>query len=169
MSFVFARAIGTQMAGLCARRAEDDVPDFSERARAFVLRYLRDHGVSSSELITDAAKLAGLVRTTTAHSGGVSVAGQAQADRGASASAPGTRATARPVGACGAWGWSDPMKDEFIVEGSSREECVVVVPVQGIIVYLNAEGMSSSASRRSNVSSDQEDQFTVPCRWSRPC
>lgn len=61
MSFTFARAIGAQMAGLCAERAEDDVPDFSERAKAFVLEYLRDHGVSSSELITDAAKLAGLV------------------------------------------------------------------------------------------------------------
>lgn len=40
--------------------AEADEPGFSERAQAFVLEYLRVHGVSSGELVTDACKLAGI-------------------------------------------------------------------------------------------------------------
>ncbi len=41
-------------------RAERADPSFSSRARAFVLDYLKKHTVSSGELITDAAKLAGI-------------------------------------------------------------------------------------------------------------
>ena len=38
--------------------AEADEPGFSERAQAFVLEYLRVHGVSSGELVTDCARSA---------------------------------------------------------------------------------------------------------------
>lgn len=54
------------------------------------------------------------------------------------------------------------MKDEFVWEGSSREECVVVVPVQGIAVYLNAEGDVVIRQQALQTSQgDQEDQFVV--------
>ncbi len=55
-----ARAAGQEAADRCAARAQRQDPTFRERAEAFVLQYLKANGVSSSELITDAAKLAGI-------------------------------------------------------------------------------------------------------------
>ncbi len=43
------------------QRAEADEPGFSERAKAFVLAYLRGHGPTPGEGITDAAIKAGIV------------------------------------------------------------------------------------------------------------
>lgn len=50
-------ALGMQQA---TSHAERDLPGFSERAGAFVLAYLAEHGISSSELLTDACQLAGI-------------------------------------------------------------------------------------------------------------
>lgn len=55
-----ARADGEVQGQRCADRAERQDDGFRERAAAFVLGYLAQHGVSSGELITDAAKLAGI-------------------------------------------------------------------------------------------------------------
>jgi len=55
-----ARKLGERGACLARDKAERAHPAFSERAQAFVLAYLQAHGVSSGELITDAAKLAGI-------------------------------------------------------------------------------------------------------------
>lgn len=55
-----ARHIGEGMADKAADRAERADAEFRRRAAEFVLAYLEEHGVSSSELITDAAKLAGI-------------------------------------------------------------------------------------------------------------
>ena len=44
-----------------AANAEDSCPGFAERARAFVLDYLAEHGPTSGERLTDACKAAGLV------------------------------------------------------------------------------------------------------------
>jgi hypothetical protein len=55
-----ARAEGERLAGLALDRAERHVSDFSERARAFIVDYLRLTKVSSGELIVDACKLAGI-------------------------------------------------------------------------------------------------------------
>jgi hypothetical protein len=55
-----ARAAGELLAEKAADRAERSDPDFRERAQTFVLRYLTEYGISSSELITDAAVLAGI-------------------------------------------------------------------------------------------------------------
>lgn len=55
-----ARAIGDQCMQRAADRAERDEPGFSERAQAFVLRYLAEHGSASGEDITDACKAAGI-------------------------------------------------------------------------------------------------------------
>jgi hypothetical protein len=55
-----ARQMGEKGACLARDKAERTDPGFSERAKAFVLSYLQAHGVSSGELITDAAKLAGI-------------------------------------------------------------------------------------------------------------
>ena len=56
-----ARAAGEEAGNRAADRAERAAPDFRERAQAFVIKYLAEHGVSSSELITDAAVLSGIV------------------------------------------------------------------------------------------------------------
>lgn len=55
-----ARAAGEHLSEKAADRAEREFAEFREKARAFVLTYLAQHGVSSSELITDAAVLAGI-------------------------------------------------------------------------------------------------------------
>ena len=55
-----ARAMGVEGMRRAAEHAERVEPDFREQAQAFVLAYLAEHGVSSGELITDAAKLAGI-------------------------------------------------------------------------------------------------------------
>jgi hypothetical protein len=55
-----ARQMGERGACLARDKAERADPAFSERAKAFVLSYLKANGVSSGELITDAAKLAGI-------------------------------------------------------------------------------------------------------------
>lgn len=55
-----ARAEGAMAGDLAADRAERQEAGFSERAADFVLSYLRNHGISSGELVTDAAKLAGI-------------------------------------------------------------------------------------------------------------
>lgn len=55
-----ARQMGERGACLARDKAQRVDPAFSERAKAFVLAYLQAHGVSSGELITDAAKLAGI-------------------------------------------------------------------------------------------------------------
>jgi hypothetical protein len=44
-----------------AANAEDECPGFAEAARAFVLAYLAEHGPASGEVVTNAAKAAGLV------------------------------------------------------------------------------------------------------------
>lgn len=55
-----ARKAGERAGNLAADKAEREANGFRERATAFVLGYLQQHGVSSGELITDAAKLAGI-------------------------------------------------------------------------------------------------------------
>jgi hypothetical protein len=55
-----ARKDGEVAGQRAADRAERESDGFRERAQAFVLGYLAQHGVSSGELITDAAKLAGI-------------------------------------------------------------------------------------------------------------
>ena len=55
-----ARAAGAVAGERAAGRAERQDDGFRARAEAFVLGYLQQHGVSSGELITDAAKLAGI-------------------------------------------------------------------------------------------------------------
>jgi hypothetical protein len=55
-----ARAAGEEAGQRAADKAERLDDGFRERAQAFVLAYLKQHGVSSSEMITDAAKLAGI-------------------------------------------------------------------------------------------------------------
>lgn len=55
-----ARAMGAAGAMLAAERADRTDPTFTERARAFIVQYLQDHGTTSGEVITDAAKQAGL-------------------------------------------------------------------------------------------------------------
>jgi hypothetical protein len=52
-----ARKRGQRLGDLAADRAAED---FRERAKAFAVRYLQVHGPSSSEVITDAAKAAGI-------------------------------------------------------------------------------------------------------------
>lgn len=55
-----ARKAGDRAGKLAADKAERQDDGFRERATAFVLGYLQQHGVSSGELITDAAQLAGI-------------------------------------------------------------------------------------------------------------
>lgn len=55
-----ARAAGERLSEKAADRAEREFAEFREKARAFVLAYLEQHGISSSELITDAAALSGI-------------------------------------------------------------------------------------------------------------
>lgn len=59
-SYTAARKAGDRAGNLAADKAEREANGFRERATAFVLGYLQQHGVSSGELITDAAKLAGI-------------------------------------------------------------------------------------------------------------
>lgn len=60
IDFTAARAMGTAAGERCADKAELVVDGFRERAAAFVLAYLAQHGISSGELINDAAALAGI-------------------------------------------------------------------------------------------------------------
>lgn len=55
-----ARAAGAAAGERAADKAERADDGFRERAQAFVLGYLAQHGTSSGELMTDAAKLAGI-------------------------------------------------------------------------------------------------------------
>lgn len=55
-----ARAAGDMAGQRAADKAERLEAGFRERAAAFVLGYLAQHGISSGELVTDAAKLAGI-------------------------------------------------------------------------------------------------------------
>jgi hypothetical protein len=55
-----ARKAGDVAGNRAADRTERADGGFRESAQAFVLGYLAQHGVSSGELITDAAKLAGI-------------------------------------------------------------------------------------------------------------
>ncbi len=55
-----ARAAGEVAGERAADKAERADDGFRERAQAFVLGYLAQHGTSSGELMTDAAKLAGI-------------------------------------------------------------------------------------------------------------
>lgn len=55
-----AIAAGNEGMRRAMRRAERDVDGFSERARNFVLKYLKEHGPTSSEVLTDACKAAGI-------------------------------------------------------------------------------------------------------------
>lgn len=43
-----------------AKKAERFCEGFSSKAKSFVLEYLKDHGPSSSEVITNACKLSGI-------------------------------------------------------------------------------------------------------------
>jgi hypothetical protein len=56
-----AAALGQAGAQLAADRAERHLPGFTERAQAFVVAYLQQHGPASGEAITDACKGAGIV------------------------------------------------------------------------------------------------------------
>lgn len=55
-----ARKHGERLGTLGAERTEVEQPEFRERARAFVLEYLRQYGATSGEVITDMAIAAGL-------------------------------------------------------------------------------------------------------------
>ena len=55
-----ARAAGERAGNKAADKAESQAPGFCEAAEAFVLGYLQQHGPTSGEVITDAAKLAGI-------------------------------------------------------------------------------------------------------------
>lgn len=56
-----ARELGEAGMQLAQQRAEHDDPSFTERAKAFVVRYLHERGACSSEDVTDACKAAGIV------------------------------------------------------------------------------------------------------------
>jgi hypothetical protein len=64
-----ARAAGERAIALGAEKARRVAPAFIERACAHVLAYLREHGVSSGELLTDSCKLAGIRSTSDKHMG----------------------------------------------------------------------------------------------------
>ena len=51
---------GLRFGELCAEKAERDLADFRIRARQFVLDYLRAHGATAGEVITDMAIASGL-------------------------------------------------------------------------------------------------------------
>lgn len=55
-----ARAAGAVAGERAADKAQRLDDGFRERAKAFVLGYLAQHGASSGELMTDAAKLSGI-------------------------------------------------------------------------------------------------------------
>lgn len=55
-----ARAVGAEAGGRAADRAERADEGFGERAAAFIRGYLAQHGASSGEVVTDAAKVAGI-------------------------------------------------------------------------------------------------------------
>lgn len=55
-----ARELGESGMLMAQQRAERQEPGFTERAKAFVLQYLRLHGDCSGEDITDACKAAGI-------------------------------------------------------------------------------------------------------------
>jgi hypothetical protein len=55
-----ARERGSHMAGLAEEKAEADAPGFVDRARVFIVDYLRRHGPTSGELVTDAMTAAGI-------------------------------------------------------------------------------------------------------------
>lgn len=60
-SLAVARAVGEEAGNRAAGRAERAVSDFREKAAAFMLRFLAENGgVSSSELMTDAAVQSGI-------------------------------------------------------------------------------------------------------------
>ena len=62
LDFTAARAAGKEAGERAAAKADKASPGFSEEARAFFLKYLEEHQVSSGELMVDAAKLAGITR-----------------------------------------------------------------------------------------------------------
>jgi hypothetical protein len=55
-----SRARGERAGNLSADKAEAQDDGFKTRAAEFILGYLAHHGSSSGELLTDAAKLAGI-------------------------------------------------------------------------------------------------------------
>lgn len=56
-----ARSKGEIKSVAVCRNAEEACPGFSARAAEHILRYLKNHGVSNGEDITDSCKNAGLV------------------------------------------------------------------------------------------------------------
>lgn len=56
----FARAQGEQRAAECLEHADALTPTFSERAKAFIIKHLADHGPASGEDLTAACKAAGI-------------------------------------------------------------------------------------------------------------
>lgn len=58
---VSSRSEGERLGNLCADKAERAEAQFRERARQFVLDYLRQYGATSGEVITDMAVAAGIV------------------------------------------------------------------------------------------------------------
>lgn len=55
-----ARRLGDEAAQACAEKQESATPGFGERAYQFIVAHVRDHGPISGELVTNAAKLAGI-------------------------------------------------------------------------------------------------------------
>ena len=55
-----SRELGSRLGELCADKAEEDLQDFRARAREFVLAYLRQHGATAGEVVTDMAIASGL-------------------------------------------------------------------------------------------------------------
>lgn len=68
---VGAERAADQAIALGADKARRIDPLFIERAKAHVLGYLAEFGVSSGELLTDACKLAGIRSTDDRHMGAV--------------------------------------------------------------------------------------------------
>ncbi|THJ32391.1 hypothetical protein E8K88_11865 [Lampropedia aestuarii] len=55
-----ARKLGQEAGQACADKQEQATPGFSERAYAFIVEYIAVHGPISGELVTNAAKMAGI-------------------------------------------------------------------------------------------------------------
>lgn len=66
-----ADAAGARGIALGLEKAQRVSPDFIARACDHIKLYLRDHGRTSGEILTDSCKMAGIVSTDDRHFGGV--------------------------------------------------------------------------------------------------
>lgn len=71
ISLAIARAQGHDAMDRAEAKAKAIDPQFIERAAAHMLAYLRAHGPSSGEMLTDSCKLAGIRSTDDRHFGPV--------------------------------------------------------------------------------------------------